>query len=52
MPEEVPIVAVDVLLLNHVPPDGLPVNVVVDPTQTELLPEIVEASFTVTVWYA
>lgn len=45
MPDELTVAMVGVLLL-HVPPEGLPVNVIVEPMQTELLPEMVGVGFT------
>lgn len=46
-------VAIDGVLLTHVPPDGVPAHVVVPPTHTVLLPEIVVAvAVTVTVLIA
>jgi len=44
-----PMVATEVLVLLHVPPDVPSVNVVVLPAQTEVVPEIVAGTaFTVT----
>ncbi len=48
-PEVEPIVATSVLLLVHETPEVLPVNVVVDPTQTLVEPEIPGRALTVTV---
>jgi len=42
-----PTVATDGLLLLHVPPDGVPDSVVVEPMHTVLLPEIAAVAFTV-----
>ena len=42
-------VATDVLLLDHVPPIGPPVNVIVPPRQVLLPPEIYAVPLTVTV---
>jgi hypothetical protein len=39
-PVEDPIVAIEVLPLFHVPPDGVVVSVVVSPAQTVAVPEI------------
>jgi len=47
-PEELT-VATDVLLLIHVPPEGDPLSVVVEPRQTPVAPLIVTAGFTDTV---
>jgi hypothetical protein len=40
IPEPVPTVATDVLLLLHIPPGLASVKEVVDPTQTEVIPVI------------
>ncbi len=42
-------VAIDVLLLVHVPPEGVAASVVEEPMQTVLLPLIAAPAFTVTV---
>jgi hypothetical protein len=44
-----PTVAIMILLLLHVPPDGLPDNGTVAPTQTEVPPETTGEAFTVIV---
>ena len=41
MPVELLIVATVVVALDHVPPTGLPDNVVVDPVQADKVPDIV-----------
>ena len=43
IPDEVPTVAIDVLLLVHIPPAVASLNVVVEPTQTLPLPPMVES---------
>lgn len=40
MPDAEPIVAIDVLLLLHVPPDVPSVKVVVNPTHVSIAPEM------------
>lgn len=50
IPEVEPTVAIDVLLLVHVPPETDAVNVVVLPTHKLLEPEMTGAALTVTVW--
>jgi len=49
VPELLPIVAIDVLLLVHVPPLGLPVRVLVEPSHTVLLLEITGSALMVAV---
>ena len=48
VPEELPMVAMPPLTLIHVPPVGVPVNVVFEPTQVDPEPEIEGAGNTVT----
>lgn len=57
VPEEMPVttpaeltVALDRLLLVHVPPDGVAASVIVLPVQTVLLPVITALALTVTTW--
>lgn len=50
MPEELTC-AFDVSLLLHVPPPTVDVSVIVDPTHTELLPEMAALALTVTDLY-
>lgn len=57
VPEEMPVttpaeltVALDGLLLVHVPPDGVAESVIVLPVHTVLLPEIAALPLTVTMW--
>ena len=49
LPDDDPIVATAVLLLLHVPPGVAFVNVVDDPAQSELRPDMPDSGFTVTV---
>lgn len=46
-----PTVAIDVLLLLHIPPETEAVSVVVLPAHIELAPEIVAVALTVRGWY-
>jgi hypothetical protein len=48
MPLVLPMVAIDGVWLIHVPPPEAPVGVIVEPTQTDNVPDIVGKAFTVT----